>query len=67
MKVIKIKYIQVFPNGSSVIHFNTYTNLNQFRLYDKGDSKNFFFNKKKKILNFKKFASFSKYKTQYLL
>ena len=65
MKLIKIKFIQGFSNGSVIFHSDSCTNLKQFRIYRK-DHKNFFLFKKKKITNLKKFDSLSKYKNKYL-
>ena len=65
MKLNKIKFIQVFSNGSVIFNSNTCCSLKQFQIFE-ADYKNFFFFKKKKVKNIKKFVSLSNYKNQYL-
>ena len=65
MKLIKIKFAQIFSNGSLDICNQNFTKLKQFSFYEK-DHKNFFFNKKEKIIKIKSDYS-SSYKNKYLI
>lgn len=49
MKIIKIKLVQIFSNGSLIISNTNFINSKQF-VFNEKDNKNFFLNKKKKII-----------------
>lgn len=65
MKLIKIKFAQIFSNGSLTLCNKHYLKSKQFNFCEK-DHKNFFFNKKEKINKIKADYS-SSYKNKYLI
>jgi hypothetical protein len=65
MKLIKIKSVQIFSNGSLNLCNKNFTIFKQFNFHEK-DHKNFFLNKKEKIIKIKSDYS-SSYKNKYLI
>lgn len=65
MKLIKIKFAQIFSNGSLTFFNKHYIKSKQLNFCDK-DHKNFFLNKKEKAIKIKADYS-SSYKNKYLI